>query len=309
MLKRSINGWSPEEQVVARCRDIAPLVDLIDWMLVCWGPAAKPSRIALHVTPGRAGRPCRPRSSPSWGPGSHGCLRLCRLCVTRIGGVSPPVSGDTRDNMQQSNRDGMDFWISVAHSRLTLNQCCSLRCVKSFCNNIGTKRRKTMSAPTSASGGESGNVTDGPNSTLVPSRPREFHPEPLTEPDLILSHHPARAIARRLPPSVEPSGSSWFDPVGPNSTAMTHPLGSTSITLASSLLQGSPSLTGASVFSASRLEPLVPFPLASPARFSRSAQEPGRASRRLHAGCRSGSLRTSPELIPEDGSASGFDIT
>jgi hypothetical protein len=26
---------------------------------------------------------------------------------------------------------------------------------------------KTMSAPTSASGGESGNVTDGPNSTLL----------------------------------------------------------------------------------------------------------------------------------------------
>jgi hypothetical protein len=29
---------------------------------------------------------------------------------------------------------------------------------------------------------------------LVPSRPREFHPEPLTDPDLILSHHPARTI-------------------------------------------------------------------------------------------------------------------
>jgi len=29
---------------------------------------------------------------------------------------------------------------------------------------------------------------------IVPSRPREFHPEPLTDPDLILSHHPARAI-------------------------------------------------------------------------------------------------------------------
>jgi hypothetical protein len=29
----------------------------------------------------------------------------------------------------------------------------------------------------------------------LPSRPGEFHPEPLTEPDLILSHHPARAIA------------------------------------------------------------------------------------------------------------------
>src|SRR6202048_4837532 len=36
-----------------------------------------------------------------------------------------------------------------------------------------------------------------------PSRPGEFHPEPLTDPDLTLSRHPARAAARRLPPSVE----------------------------------------------------------------------------------------------------------
>src|SRR4029077_14134818 len=36
----------------------------------------------------------------------------------------------------------------------------------------------------------------------VPSRPREFHPEPLTDPDLILSHHPARAIDRKLPHSI-----------------------------------------------------------------------------------------------------------
>src|ERR1022692_4841836 len=108
----------------------------------------------------------------------------------------------------------------------------------------------------------------------MPSRPREFHPEPLTEPDLILSHHPARAIARRLPPSAERSGSSRFEPVGPSSTAMTRPLRSTGITPASSLLRGSPSLSGASVLSASRLEPLAPFPLASPARFSRSIQEP-----------------------------------
>ena len=35
-----------------------------------------------------------------------------------------------------------------------------------------------------------------------PSRPGEFHPEPLTDPDLTLSRHPARATARRLPPSV-----------------------------------------------------------------------------------------------------------
>src|SRR6516225_6694240 len=40
------------------------------------------------------------------------------------------------------------------------------------------------------------------------------------------------------------------------------------------LLRRSPPLSGASVLSTSRLEPLVPFPLASPARFSRSIQEP-----------------------------------
>jgi transposase-like protein len=35
-----------------------------------------------------------------------------------------------------------------------------------------------------------------------PVRYGELHPEPLTDPDLILSHHPARATVRRLPPSV-----------------------------------------------------------------------------------------------------------
>ncbi len=79
---------------------------------------------------------------------------------------------------------------------------------------------------------------------------------------------------------------------------MTHPLRSSPITGPSSLLRGSPPLSGASVLSASRLEPLAPFPLASPARFSRSVPEPGRASRCLHAGCRSVSIRTSSELIP-----------
>ena len=52
----------------------------------------------------------------------------------------------------------------------------------------------------------------------------------------------------------------------------------------------------------------MPFPLTSPCRFSRSVQEPGRASRRLHAGCRSGRLRASPELVPQEGSPPGFDI-
>jgi hypothetical protein len=57
--------------------------------------------------------------------------------------------------------------------------------------------------------GRSGLSADIAESTLLPSRPGDFHPEPLTDPDSILSHHPARATARRLPPSAEPSGSSW----------------------------------------------------------------------------------------------------
>ena len=36
-----------------------------------------------------------------------------------------------------------------------------------------------------------------------PSRPGELHPESLTDPDVILSHHPARATMRRLPPSID----------------------------------------------------------------------------------------------------------
>ena len=37
----------------------------------------------------------------------------------------------------------------------------------------------------------------------MPSRPGELHPESLTDPDVILSHHPARATMRRLPPSID----------------------------------------------------------------------------------------------------------
>src|SRR6202011_5060784 len=100
----------------------------------------------------------------------------------------------------------------------------------------------------------------------VPSRPGELHPEPLTDPDLILSHHPARAPVRRLPPFRCMSGSSRCRL--PDPTSVTRSLRSTGITPASSLLRSSPPLSGASVLSASRLEPLAPFPLASPVRFS-----------------------------------------
>jgi len=62
---------------------------------------------------------------------------------------------------------------------------------------------------------QTGRAPNMPESSKMPSRPGEFHPEPLTDPDRILSHHPARAIARRLPPSTEqraPPG----EPVGPH---------------------------------------------------------------------------------------------
>src|SRR5262252_9562613 len=99
-----------------------------------------------------------------------------------------------------------------------------------------------------------------------PSRPGEFHPESLTEPDLILSHHPARAIARRLPPSAESSGSSRILPSWPMLNGDDPPPSLHGHYPTSSLLRGSPPLSGASVLSASRLEPLVPFPFTSPCR-------------------------------------------
>src|SRR4029077_14145053 len=46
--------------------------------------------------------------------------------------------------------------------------------------------------------------------SVMASRPREYHPEPLTDPDVTLSCHPARATARRLPPSVENLSSSRY---------------------------------------------------------------------------------------------------
>jgi hypothetical protein len=41
-----------------------------------------------------------------------------------------------------------------------------------------------------------------------PSRPGELHPGPLTDPDMNLSIHPARATLRRLPPSAKTQSSS-----------------------------------------------------------------------------------------------------
>src|SRR5205807_3535134 len=91
------------------------------------------------------------------------------------------------------------------------------------------------------------------------SRPREFHPEPLTdsgrEPlDSSGSCHRAKAAAFRRELELLPF------PVGSLPTLVTCPLRSTSITPASSLLRSSPPLSGASVLSASRVRRLHFFP-------------------------------------------------
>src|SRR5580692_9094515 len=52
-------------------------------------------------------------------------------------------------------------------------------------------------------------------SATLPSRPGEFHPEPLTDPDLTLSRHPARAPNEgcRLPSRIgAPPVVSWLVP-------------------------------------------------------------------------------------------------
>ena len=96
--------------------------------------------------------------------------------------------------------------------------------------------------------------------TEEPSGPGEFHPRPLTDPDVTVSGHPARATPRRPAGRPRtPTGSSRCrlarrrragDP--PPSLPGSYP--------SSSLLRGGPPLTGASVLSASRVRRLRLFP-------------------------------------------------
>jgi hypothetical protein len=75
--------------------------------------------------------------------------------------------------------------------------------------------------------------------------PINFTPSLSQRPDLILSHHPARVIDGRLPPSVKRRVrpvSGWPDPM-----SMTRPLRSASITLASSLRRNNRAIGNSSV--------------------------------------------------------------
>src|SRR5215469_5817550 len=85
---------------------------------------------------------------------------------------------------------------------------------------------------------------------LLPGRPREFRPEPPTDPDVNLSLHPARATLKKAAAFHQDKEFLRF-PVDSIRTWVACPLRSTGITPASSLLRSSAPLTSASVFSAS----------------------------------------------------------
>jgi hypothetical protein len=74
---------------------------------------------------------------------------------------------------------------------------------RSRASSTATCSAKALGATRSALPQSSDVSGRAPALRVLPSRPGELHPEPLTDPDLTLSRHPARATARRLPPSVE----------------------------------------------------------------------------------------------------------
>ena len=79
---------------------------------------------------------------------------------------------------------------------------------------------------------------------LLPSRPGEFHPEPLTDPCLTVSGHTARATRGRLAPSAETIGFLLL-PVDPYRSRLGDPPPSLHENYpVSSLLRSSPPLLG-----------------------------------------------------------------
>jgi hypothetical protein len=127
-------------------------------------------------------------------------------------------------------------------------------------------------------------------------------------PDLTLSRHPARATARRLPPSAEFSGSSWFDPVGPSSAAMTCPLRSTGITPLHHYYEAVRPSPAHRYFRPRGWSRLCLFPWHR----RPGSHVPYESPNESHASSTPDATwtvsRTPSMLIPEDWQASGFDV-
>jgi hypothetical protein len=94
-----------------------------------------------------------------------------------------------------------------ACNRGQLDEPVSVHAVERFLGDFAIERGLTPTYEAVPSGKKVLVIGAGPSGLSaayhLPSRPGEFHPEPLTDPDVILSHHPAPAITRRLPPSAE----------------------------------------------------------------------------------------------------------
>jgi hypothetical protein len=140
----------------------------------------------------------------------------------------------------------------------------------------------------------------------VPSRPGEFHPEPLTQPDLTLSRHPAHATARRLPPSIEHRVPPVAGCPEPNGDGPLPSLRGHYTRFIATTKRSAPArrigtfglaVGAACAFSLGIADQVLTFRTRAWLSFAP-----------LHAGCRLGRLRTSPKLIPEEGSPPGFDI-
>src|SRR6266850_30157 len=142
----------------------------------------------------------------------------------------------------------------------------------------------------------------------APSRPGEFHPEPLTDPCLTVSHHTARAIPESCRPLPKPAGSSCFQLAHYGSSADDPPPSLHGHYSASSLLRGDPPLDAASVLSLSWFNPLVAFPLAPTPSFPRSLRSPLPGSAHLYAGCRPARKQAPSELVPRSSNYRGLDI-
>ena len=128
-----------------------------------------------------------------------------------------------------------------------------------------------------------------------PSRPAEFHREPLTEPDLNLSSYPARATHGRLPSSSDTELLRLpLARISPGSL-LSSLLGSYP---EATLLRSSPPLTCASVLSALQDYRFVPFPFASQIKFSSSARKPRFESHPLYTGHRTASKEVACMLFP-----------
>src|ERR1700682_1574162 len=141
-----------------------------------------------------------------------------------------------------------------------------------------------------------------------PSRPGEFHPEPLTDPCLTVSRHTARAIHESCRPPPKPAGSSCRQLAHYGFGVDDLPPSLHGHYPTSSLLRSSPPRGVAFVLSLSWFLPLVASPLASTPRFPRSVRRPLLGSAHLYAGCRSARKQVPSELIPRSSNYCGFDI-